>query len=233
MWYVQNDRHGVWVGGLTAAEMTSSRYGLWTIGDEDDMSPGFTQKLRYKTWYADPAKYRAPGHHVIPRAHGGRYKFVKVMWKCLECHHGNSVDPLQYPPDARLNRDYIELPPTLERTWVLPANVDFARGITLYRFIEDVQQPGAGPGYEFYSFDVLPGDIPDCLSQPRSLNSWSYQYTEVFAGQLDFQATMASVPRYQLFIGDHLFRPASQDRCQWHHPVTSPRSRLRGVTIFY
>lgn len=232
MWHKRGEEGepGVWIGALSSEEAESTTYGIWPIGDKRPADePGFTPKLMYKSWVGDPKKYGKSGHRVSAGAHGGKREFVMTMAGCLRCDCEDQCHSLSYPAS-------IELPSDVARTWVLPDGAGYTRGITICRDNDKASAyiPGDGLEYELHLFEVEFGaKLPSFLLAPERLAQWSWQYIEVFSGQLklSFHGSEHSAPLLNDY--SHAFIPSVIPPYQknWNNLIRD--YHVRGVCIYY
>lgn len=184
-WVTSNDHNGVWEALITDEDMDSPPYGPWPIGDKVPVGePGHHENLMVKRWYGHPDKYRHPGHQVPAGAHNDRWEYVLVTSGCLQCIVDGQSHSLTYPNDIRL-------PPTVERTWILPVRYEWASGITVcYRPIYDGHGLTLFADFEMHLLDIaedalLASPLPAWLHQPERLAMWSWQCIVMFSGEID------------------------------------------------
>jgi hypothetical protein len=164
----------LWLGQVEEDEKNKPPYGVWPLGDQPQCFQ--TPKLRYKSWFGHPEKYRSPGHQVPTGAHDGRHEFVMVMHGCLACTVEGRTNYLNYP-------NSVDLPPTLPRTWTLPDTHDSAEGITICRF-NPLWASGGGQDYHLRLLDSHQGGILTAIEPYPGTIPWTHCYIEVFSGSL-------------------------------------------------
>lgn len=226
MWMIQDGAEGIWKGYLSWDEEQGDTHGLWTIGNSQSLkgTPGFTNKLWYKTWISSPEKYGGKGHRVASGAHGGRHEFVLVMEGCLACTCNKKTHELEFP-------ECVELLPNQSRTWKLPKDKQRARGITICRFRYPTKDPvrcGSGKGYELR---IIADDVCRLNKSVKKTKRCRWIYTEVFCGRVLLKQNKPGGEQWIIYPKVHIFIPVrSQDKFTFEPIEKLP---FRAVQIFF
>ena len=192
--------------------------GIWVIGDSHyskvPKHPGKNHgEFLVKSWTAFPDKYAHGQYEFKDRNDEQRWEYVRVMVGQLVCVLGSVVSPVEKRIVLDGRNPDINIAPAWLRKWEFPDGCEYAAGISI---LHTLRQP-------YYSFCFW--DQPDSLMTHRATHQDSWQYMEIFNGDMTMDAR--GILKHHFCAGYHLF--LSPGIC----PIWSSDNPTSGVSICF